>query len=147
MKPTVLSTIVFVSFVAVGLQTAPAQNTTTPSTPEKRAEKKAAIIANDSAEAGMLRNAYTILATGDHDYKGHRVHAMHAVKAAADLLGLDLGGDDKFKQPQPLSDAKLREAQSQIQQVINSAAVSHQKRVVKHLEEAISQINTALSVR
>jgi hypothetical protein len=25
----------------------------------------------DSAEAGVLRNAYLILAAGDHDYKGH----------------------------------------------------------------------------
>ena len=45
---------------------------------------------SDSAEAGMLHRAYRILATGDHDYKGHRVKAMHAVEAAARLLGLDL---------------------------------------------------------
>lgn len=48
---------------------------------------------SDSAEAGMLHKAYHILATGDHDYKGHRVQAMHAVENAGKLLGLDLKGD------------------------------------------------------
>jgi len=38
---------------------------------------------SDSTEAGMLQNAYDILATGDHDYSGHRVKALHAVKVAA----------------------------------------------------------------
>lgn len=101
----------------------------------------------DSAEAGMLHRAYQILATGDHDYKGHRVKAMHAVKAAADLLGLDLSGDDKDKQSQPLSDEKLREAQGLISQVLGAAEVKAQKRVVKHLNEAVHQINAALSIR
>src|ERR1700728_3198325 len=50
---------------------------------------------SDSAEAGMLHRAYHILATGDHDYHGHRAKAMHAVEAAAKLLGVDLKGDYK----------------------------------------------------
>ena len=66
---------------------------------------------SDSAEAGMLQNAYLILATGDHDYQGHRVRAMHQIEAAAKLLGMTLSGDAKDRQPQPLSAAKLREAQ------------------------------------
>jgi len=102
---------------------------------------------SDSAEAGMLRNAYLILSTGDHDYKGHRVKAMHAVEAAAKLLGMNISGDAKDKQPQPLSDAKLREAQGLITQVLGSAEVKNQKRVTKHLNEAVSQINIALSIR
>ena len=101
----------------------------------------------DSAEAGMLRRAYRILATGDHDYKGHRVKAMEAVKSAADLLGLDLRGDDKDRAPQPLSDARLREAQGLIEQVLGAAEVKDQKRIVKHLKTAINQINIALSIK
>lgn len=101
----------------------------------------------DSAEAEMLRNAYRTLATGDHDYRGHRVKAMRAVEAAGKLLGLDLAGDLRERTPQPLSDEKLREAQSQITQVLGSAEVRGQKRVVKHLNTAIQHINTALSIR
>jgi len=102
---------------------------------------------NDSAEAGMLHRAYHILATGDHDYKGHRAKAMHAVAAAAKLLGLDLRGDYKDHEVQVLSDDKMREAQSLIANVLASAAVKDQKRVIKHLTEAVNQINTALNVK
>ncbi|MGO8838397.1 MAG: hypothetical protein ACLQAH_16870 [Limisphaerales bacterium] len=102
---------------------------------------------SDTAEAGMLHRAYVILATGDHDYKGHRVKAIHAVEAAAKLLNLDLSGDAKDKQPQALSDAKLREAQGLLQNVLGAAEVKNQKRVTKHLTEAVNQINVALSIR
>ena len=102
---------------------------------------------SDSAEAGMLQNAYLILATGNHDYQGHRVKAMHQIEAAAKLLGMNLSGDAKDKQPQPLSDAKLREAQGLLQNVLGATEVKNQKRVTKHINEAINQINTALSIR
>jgi len=93
-----------------------------------------------------LRDAYSILSTGDHDYQGHRVKAMHAVEAGAKLLGMDLAGDLKDRTPQKLSDEKLRQAQSLISQVLASAAVKDQKRVVKHLNKAVTEINTALSI-
>ena len=102
---------------------------------------------SDSAEAGMLRSAYIILATGDHDYKGHRVKAMHQIEAAADLLGMNIRGDAKDKQPQVLSDAKLREVQGLLQNVLGSAEVKSQKRISKHITEAINQISAALSIR
>jgi len=102
---------------------------------------------SDSAEAGMLHRAYRILATGDHDYNGHRVKAMHQIESAAKLLGLDLSGDLKDRQPQALSDAKLREAQGLLQNVLGAAEVKDQKRVTKHITEAIDQINIALSIR
>ncbi len=102
---------------------------------------------SDSAEAGMLQSAYLILATGDHDYQGHRVRAMHQIEAAAKLLGMNLSGDAKDRQPQPLSDAKLREAQGLLQNVLGAAEVKNQKRVTKHINNAINQINIALSIR
>ena len=102
---------------------------------------------SDSAEARKLHRAYHILATGDHDYKGHRVKAMHSVEAAAKLLGLDLSGDLKDKEPQPISDEKLREASGLISEVIASAEVKDQKRITKHLDEAVKQINVALSIK
>ena len=102
---------------------------------------------SDTAEAGMLRRAYVILATGDHDYKGHRVRAMHQIETAADLLGMNIRGDARDKQPQVLSDAKLREVQGLLQNVLASTEVKSQKRISKHIAEAINQINTALSIR
>jgi len=102
---------------------------------------------SDSAEAGMLHRAYRILATGDHDYKGHRVKAMHAVEAAAKLLGLDLSGDAKDKQSQVLSDDKMREAEGLLENVLGNAEVKGQPHVSKHITEAINQINTGLRIR
>jgi hypothetical protein len=102
---------------------------------------------SDSAEAGMLRNAYIIMATGDHDYKGHRVRAMHQIEAAARFLGMDITGSAKDRQPQPLSDGKLREAEGLLQNVLGAAEVQSQKRVTKHINEAINQINIALSLK
>jgi hypothetical protein len=102
---------------------------------------------SNSAEAGMLQNAYLILATGNHDYKGHRVKAMNQIETAAKLLGMTLSGDAKDKQPQPLSDAKLREAQGLLQNVLGAAEVKNEKRVAKHITNAINQINIALSIR
>jgi hypothetical protein len=72
---------------------------------------------------------------------------MHAVERAGKLLDMDLAGDLKGRTPQPLSDDKLREAQGLITQVLGSAEVKDQKRITKHLNEAVSQINTALTVR
>lgn len=82
---------------------------------------------SDTKEADMLRRAYVILATGDHDYKGHRTKAMRAIESAAGLLGLKLHGDDKDRQPQPLSDEKLREARGLLQNVLGASAVKGQK--------------------
>jgi hypothetical protein len=102
---------------------------------------------SNSAEAGMLHRAYHILATGDHDYKGHRAKAMHAVEAAAKLLGLDLKGDAKDKEKQVLSDDKLREASGLLSNVLNSTEVKGQEKIAKHINEAIKQINVALSIK
>jgi len=105
------------------------------------------MVFSDTAEAVKLRRAYAILATGDHDYKGHRVKAMHAVEAAGKLLGMDLGGDLKDRSPQVLSDDRMREALGLIDEVLNAAEVKDQKRITKHLDEAVKQINDALATR
>ena len=99
---------------------------------------------SDTAEAGLLHRAYRILATGDHDYHGHRVRAMHHIEQAPKLLGLDLSGDLKDHEKQVLSDDRLREASGYISKVLNSAVVKDQKRVTKHLTQALDEINGAL---
>ena len=98
------------------------------------------------SEAKTLTRAYLILATGDHDYKGHRVKAMHQIEAAAKLLGVNLGGDAKDRQKQVLSDDKLRDAQGLLEIVLNSAEVKAQPRISKHITEAIDQIDVALTI-
>jgi hypothetical protein len=127
---------------AATVQTAPLFNP-----PVASANPLQPVVFSESAEAHLLRDAYRILATGDHDYKGHRGKAMHSVEAAGKLLGVDLEGDLKDHSPQALSDARLREAQELIGRVLNSAEVKGQKRVVKHLTAAVNQINAALRVR
>jgi hypothetical protein len=99
------------------------------------------------SEAKALIRSYRILATGDHDYKGHRVKAMHQIEAAAKLLGVNLGGDAKARQKQVLSDDKLRDARGLLEIVLNSAEVKAQPRISRHITEAINQINVALSIR
>jgi hypothetical protein len=146
---TAAKAAVFVTVLAwgVNLRAATPATTQTSSSSVAVQNQFQTVAFSDSAEAGMLQNAYLILATGDHDYKGHRVRAMHQIEAAAKLLGMNLSGDAKDKQPQPLSDAKLREAQGLLQNVLGAAEVKNQKRVTKHINEAINQINTALSIR
>src|SRR5437660_11180188 len=40
-------------------------------------------------EADTLRKAFIALAGANHDYKGHRAKAMHAVKAALGIASLE----------------------------------------------------------
>ncbi len=101
----------------------------------------------DFSEARSLTGAYLILATGDHDYKGHRVKAMHQIEAAGKLLGMDLAGGAKDRQKQVLSDDKLREARGMLETVLGAAEVKGQPRISKHITEAINQIDVALSIR
>jgi hypothetical protein len=99
---------------------------------------------SNSAEADMLHRAYRILAWGDHDYHGHRAAAMKQVKQAADLLGLDLTGDDKHREMQVLSDDQMRNARDLLIHVRDSSYVKGQERISKHVQGAIDQINKAL---
>ena len=101
----------------------------------------------DFSETKTLTSAYLILATGDHDYKGRRVRAMHQIETGAKLLGVSLGGDAKDRQKQVLSDDKLREARGMLETVLGAAEVKSQPRIAKHVTEAIRQINIALSIR
>jgi hypothetical protein len=146
---TAAKTAVLVTALSCGVNLRAA----TPSTPQPLSgsvtsqNQLQTVAFSDTAEAGMLRSAYLILATGDHDYKGHRVRAMHQIEAAAKLLGMNLSGDAKDRQSQPLSDAKLREAQGLLQSVLGASEVKSQKRVTKHITEAINHINIALSIR
>lgn len=98
-------------------------------------------------EVETLRQAYATLAVADHDYKGHRVHAMKAIANACKLLGTDITGEGVGKEKQAISDAQLQQVLAMVQSVRNSlASAGAQPRVVKHLDVAINQLTIALTI-
>jgi hypothetical protein len=99
-----------------------------------------------SSEVATLRQAYGILAVADHDYKGHRVKAMKAIEAACKLLGTDISGDGKGKEKQAISDDQLKQVLSTVQQVAASIGPT-QPKVAAHLNVAVQQLTTALSIK
>jgi hypothetical protein len=102
-----------------------------------------ATLANDSTEAGLLREAYARLYVADHDYKGHRVRAMRQIEAAAAILGVELKGDGKGHEPQATSDAQLRQARDLLGQITGAVVGTGLLRI----QLAIEQLNLALAVR
>ena len=100
-----------------------------------------------ASESDLLQQAYGILARGDHDYKGHRVKAMHAVEAASKLLGVKLVGDGRGRESQPTSDGQLETARLMLSEIVTRPSVKKEARVVKHVELAISEIDTALKIK
>jgi hypothetical protein len=141
--------IKILSLTTIVLSTASALAMTSPQTaslPAVPAGQWETVQFSNTAEAGKLHRAYRILAYGDHDYKGHRVAAMKQVKAAAELLGVDLTGDDRNRMNQVLSDDELRDARGLLVDILGSAEVKDQKKISNHIEAAIKQIDIALTI-
>jgi hypothetical protein len=93
--------------------------------------------------SGLLSQAYRLLTTADHDYKGHRAQAVRHVKAAAQLLGQRVAGGRAGHEVQGNSDEQLRKAQSLLQEASGDmSGQAHQ-----HIETAIHELAVALSVR
>ena len=90
-----------------------------------------------------LDQAYGLLRTADHDYKGHRARAMHNIEAAVRELGARVSGDGRGKEKQGASDTQVRDAQSLLAQVVGQVA----GKAHTHVEDAIKQLGIALSVR
>jgi hypothetical protein len=151
LRSTIMKTkILSLTIIASVMGTASLLAITSPQTlssPTAPAAQFETIRFSDSAEAGMLHRAYRILAYGDHDYKGHRAAAMKEVKKAADLLGVDLSGDDRDRKPQVLSDDDLRQARGLLTQVLGASEVKSQDRIARHINGAIKQIDVALAIR
>jgi hypothetical protein len=101
---------------------------------------------NYSREVAVLKEAYDTLEKADHDYKGHRWRAMKHIEKACDLLGSPIKGDGKGRQPQPVSDTELREAQGKVEAVRHHIA-GGQPAIATELDAAIKEISTALTVK
>jgi hypothetical protein len=91
----------------------------------------------------MLRQAYGLLATADHDYNGNRAKAMKSIEAAAKQFGISLKGDGKVREPQATSDAQLHSAQALLVQA--SAGLTGSG--LKHIQQAIQHLKVALAIR
>ena len=124
-------------------------------------------------QAALLRKAFILLAEGNHDYNGHRVKAMHAVKAAARILDDSVlkhgtaqqkaatlkektavaAAEETAKripvlhERQPASDAQLRKAATLLTETRASLARHKQHKVLAHVDTALKEINMALQVR
>lgn len=101
------------------------------------------VLADPPATGALLSQAYTTLASADHDYKGHRIAAMRQVKAAAVALGVTIGGDGRNREAQGVSDAQLRTAQGLLEQ----ARAGLTGKPLRHVNRALKQISIALSIR
>ena len=125
-------------------------------------------------EAQSLRQAYSALAAGNHDYNGHRAKAMEELKAALKILdGVVLkNGTAQQKtattqgqtavqnaqkgasqtstvhEDQASSDKLLQQA-AQILGPVQASMVAHkqQPKVLARVNAAINEINTALKIR
>jgi len=113
----------------------------------KRKEALAAAAANgaasSTAQVGKLHEAYEVLASLDHDYKGHRALAMHKIEAAAKILGSRVGGGGKGHEKQVTSDEGIRKAQS----ILEGAVGGLIGKPRRHIQEAIHQLTIALRVK
>jgi hypothetical protein len=101
---------------------------------------------NYGREADVLKEAYATLEKADHDYKGHRVAAMHHIEKACDLLGQPIKGDGRGHQTQKLSDDELKEAKHKVEMVRHYIG-NTQPAIASQLDEAIKQLGIALTIK
>jgi hypothetical protein len=100
-----------------------------------------------TGDVQTLTQAYSTLASPDHDYQGHRIKAMESIRKAARLMGQKIAGDGKAKEQQAVSDTQLRGVQTMLQKVRGSVSGGNQQRVVQHINEAMHHLTVALSIK
>jgi len=91
----------------------------------------------------LLREAYVRLEKADHDYKGHRKHAMEQIEGAAKLLGVKVRGDGRGHEKQGVSDEHLREAEKLLQQARGGLS----GKALKHVNKALEHLSIALKIK
>lgn len=91
----------------------------------------------------LLNDAYATLAHAKHDYKGHRVAAMKQIELALGEMGEKINRHGRVQEPQAASDAQLRAAQRLLEEANGGLSA----KASRHVEAAIKQISTALSIR
>jgi hypothetical protein len=91
----------------------------------------------------LLREAYARLEKADHDYKGHRKHAMEQIEAAGKLLGVKVRGDGKGHEKQGVSDEHVQEAEKLLQ----AARGGLSGKALKHVNKALEHLSIALKIK
>jgi hypothetical protein len=98
----------------------------------------------EEVRAEKLRHAYYLLEHADAEYRGHKVEAMHSVKKAAEVAGVELkwhGGHGEESQWN--SDRRLREARD----ILTSLATGGHGPEQEHLHRAIKALDKALETK
>ena len=97
----------------------------------------------EQTKIDKLAHAYRLLEHAEGDYSGHRLEAMHAIKKAAELLGVELHGKAHAEESQWKSDRQLREARHLLEDLVVEGAGKEQP----HIHRAIKEIEKALAVK
>jgi hypothetical protein len=104
-----------------------------------------------------LRKTAHLLTKADRDYKGHRAAAVKQIKLAigdlrkeAQARGHKVPNGYKGPEPQPVSDAQLKKAISQLKTILgqlnNLAATKLRERAAEHIVRAIDELKVALTI-
>jgi hypothetical protein len=100
------------------------------------------------ADSQAVYQAYRLLSQADHDYQGHRAKAMEHLRKAGRTLGISLKGDGKSQEQQGTSDSQLKQAQTTLQTMTKNGVNSRRhQRAMTHVNSALAEIETALSVK
>jgi hypothetical protein len=94
-----------------------------------------------------LVHAYYLVKTANKDYGSHRGSALHAMEGAAKGLGMKLEGGVPSKEAQWKSDDQMREALRLLREARDKMEEKDRNRIVEHLDNAIKDIDVALSKR
>jgi hypothetical protein len=97
----------------------------------------------EQARIDKLEHAYHLLENAKADYKGHRGEAMHAIKKAGEVLGVEFHGKEHAEESQWESDRRLREARHLLQDLIVEGKGVEQP----HIHRAINELDKALAVK
>jgi hypothetical protein len=124
-------------------------------------------------EAEALKEAYILMKAANHDYGGHCGKAQHEVEEACKILDKDIlkngsvqqklkaiqedreaaaakslsKGDAAVHEAQLFSDAQVLKAGVMLQEVAAAVAANKQKGALKHVEQAIKEVEIALKTR
>lgn len=105
------------------------------------------ILNHGSSSAFLLQQAYAKLDAADHDYQGHRAHAMHLIKEAIYRIGSSIDPSTPTSggghEAQTLSDQQLKDARVTLTQV----RVQLARKPLEFVDNAIAEIDTALSIK
>jgi hypothetical protein len=117
----------------------------------------------NAALVAQLRATRALLHQADHDYKGHRVKAMHEITEAIHALHPPSAKHKKTQpqvavkksgpggnEPQAVSDAQLRQAITQLQGVqgqLGSATTGNVAAASAAVTRAIQELKIALSIK